>query len=153
MQPDIRAYTRFALRRRLSCENEPYHQYYVKHSFSKDAALELIERSAAEHDIVITAIGECGSCCSCCVRDPIALDRLGVPSAAMITTEFVRETKLTRTAVGMEGPVPVVIDHPVSSITQAEVEARVAQVQIQTQAVWTERAASAASPLRGEQNE
>jgi hypothetical protein len=111
--------------------------YYVKHSFSKDATPELLERIAGENDIVLTAIGDCGSCCSCCIRDSIALERLGVPSAAIITTEFVRETELTRTAVGMEGLLPVVIDHPVSSITQAEIEVRVAQVKIQAQAVWT----------------
>ncbi|MDZ4057642.1 MAG: hypothetical protein U1D69_11915, partial [Polynucleobacter sp.] len=40
--------------------------YYVKHSFSKDAAPELIEKIAAECDIVLTAIGDCGSCCSAC---------------------------------------------------------------------------------------
>jgi hypothetical protein len=89
------------------------------------------------------AIGDSRSCCSCCIRDAIALERLGVPSAATITTEFVRETELTRTAFGMEGLVPVVIDHPVSSITQAEAEARVAQVKTQTQVVWTGRAALA----------
>src|SRR5262245_58740618 len=37
--------------------------YYVKHSFSKDAAPELIEQIARENDIVLTAIGDCGSCC------------------------------------------------------------------------------------------
>lgn len=110
--------------------------YYVKHSFSKDAAPELIERIARENDIVLTAIGDCGSCCSCCIRDAIALERLGVPSAAVITTEFVRETELTRTALGMRGLTPIVIDHPVSSITQAEIEARIAQIATQAQAVW-----------------
>jgi hypothetical protein len=116
--------------------------YYVKHSFSKDAAPELIQQIAAENDIVLTAIGDCGSCASCCVRDAIALERLGIPSAAIITTEFVRETELTRTAIGMKGLVPVVIDHPVSSITQAEVEVRVAQVKTQAQAVWIGRSAT-----------
>jgi hypothetical protein len=110
--------------------------YYVKRSFSKDAAPELIQQIAAENEIVLTAIGDCGSCSSCCVRDAIALERLGVPSAAIITTEFVRETELTRIAVGMKGLVPVVIDHPVSSIIQAEVAVRVAQVKTQAQAVW-----------------
>src|ERR1700685_4599910 len=52
--------------------------YYVKHSFSKDAAPELIQRIAAENDIVLTAIGDCRSCSSCCIRDAIALERLGV---------------------------------------------------------------------------
>ena len=110
--------------------------YYVKHSFSKDAYPELIERIAAENDIVLTAIGDCGSCTSACVRDAIALERRGVPTAVIITTEFVRETDLTRIALGMPDLQPVVIDHPVSSITQAEIDARVAQIEQQSQAVW-----------------
>lgn len=110
--------------------------YYVKHSFSKDAAPELIARIAAENDIVLTAIGDCGSCCSACVRDSIALERLGVPSAVIITTEFVRETELTRQAVGMKTLEPVVINHPVSSITAEEVAQRVAQIKQQAQQVW-----------------
>jgi hypothetical protein len=110
--------------------------YYVKHSFSKDAAPELIARIAAENDLVLTAIGDCGSCCSACVRDSIALEKLGVPSAVIITTEFVRETELTRQAVGMKALEPVVIDHPVSSITAEEVAQRVAQIRQQAQQVW-----------------
>lgn len=109
---------------------------YVKHSFSKDAAPELIERIAAECDLVLTAIGDCGSCCSCCVRDGIALEGRGVASAVIITTEFLRETRLTRAALGMPGLVPVVVDHPISSITEAEMAARAAQVVAQAQQVW-----------------
>lgn len=110
--------------------------YYVKHSFSKDAAPELVAKIAAENDIVLTAIGDCGSCCSACVRDAIALEKFGVPSAVIITTEFVRETELTRQAVGMKGLEPVVIDHPVSSITAEELAQRVAQIKVQAQQVW-----------------
>jgi hypothetical protein len=110
--------------------------YYVKHSFSKDAAPELIAEIAANNDIVLTAIGDCGSCCSCCIRDSVALEKLGIPSAAIITTEFERETELTRTAIGMQGLIPIVIDHPVSSITQAEVEVRATQVALQGPKVW-----------------
>lgn len=116
--------------------------YYVKHSFSKDAAPELIAQIADENDIVLTAIGDCGSCCSCCIRDSIALEKLGVPSAAIITTEFVNETELTKQAIGMPGLHPVVIDHPVSSITDAEVAARVAEIQRQSQDVWLGRYAN-----------
>jgi hypothetical protein len=36
----------------------------------------------------------------------------------------------------MQGLTPIVIDHPVSSITQAEVEARAAQVALQAPEVW-----------------
>lgn len=110
--------------------------YYVKESFSKDAAPELIKKIAAENDIVLTAIGDCGSCCSACVRDSIALEKLGIPSAVIITTEFARETVLTRQALGMKSLEPVVITHPVSSITQEEVAQRVAQIKKQAQEVW-----------------
>lgn len=114
--------------------------YYVKHNFSKDAAPELLEKIARENDIVLTAIGDCGSCCSCCVRDGIALERMGKPAAVIVTTEFVRETELTRAAVGMPGLKPVVIDHPVSSITPEEVGVRVAQIAEQAQRIWLGRA-------------
>lgn len=110
--------------------------YYVKHSFSKDAEVALIDEIARDNDIVLTAIGDCGSCCSCCIRDSIALERRGLPSAAIITTEFEKETMLTRRALGMEGLIPVVIDHPVSSITQAEVEVRARMVAEQAPRVW-----------------
>jgi hypothetical protein len=110
--------------------------YYVKESFSKDAAPELIAQIVRENDIVLTAIGDCGSCCSSCIRDAIALEKLGIPSAAIITTEFVRETELTRRALGMPDLDPLVIDHPVSSITQEEVEVRVRQITEEAQRIW-----------------
>jgi hypothetical protein len=111
--------------------------YYVKHSFSKDAAPELIAQIARDNDIVLTAIGDCGSCCSCCIRDAVALEKLGVPAAAIITTEFVRETQLTRQAISMPDFEPVVIDHPVSSITSEEIDARVRQIRERAERVWT----------------
>jgi hypothetical protein len=113
--------------------------YYVKESFSKDAAAELIERIASDNDVVLTAIGDCGSCCSCCIRDAIALEKAGLPSAAIITTEFVAESALTRMALGMAGLPVVVIDHPVSSITAAEIASRVAAAATQAEEVWLGR--------------
>ena len=111
--------------------------YYVKkHGFSTDAPAALLDQIAEENDIVLTAIGDCGSCCSCCIRDSIALEDRGIPAAAVITTEFVNETRLTRAAVGMPELRPVVIDHPVSSITDEEVRQRVAIIEEQAQEVW-----------------
>ncbi len=111
--------------------------YYVKtHGFSSDAPAELIDQIANENDIVLTAIGDCGSCCSCCIRDSVALEDRGIPSAPIITTEFVNETRLTRVAIGMPELRPVVIDHPVSSITDDEVRQRVAIIKTQAQEVW-----------------
>jgi len=112
--------------------------YYVKlHGFSSDAEPELIAKIAGENDIVLTAIGDCGSCCSCCIRDSVALERLGVPTSPIITTEFVNETMLTLQAIGMPDLKPVVIDHPVSSISDEEVKARVRQIDVQAREIWS----------------
>ena len=44
--------------------------YYVKkHGFSTDATIEMIEEIVNDNDIVLTAIGDCGSCCSSCIRE------------------------------------------------------------------------------------
>ena len=103
--------------------------YYVKkYGFSTDATTEMIEEIVNDNDIVLTAIGDCGSCCSSCIRDAVALEDRGIPAAPVITTEFVNETKLTRVAIGMPDLKPVVIDHPVSSITNDEVLERVKTV-------------------------
>src|SRR5215813_7613060 len=110
--------------------------YYVKQSFSKDAGPDLIALIARDNDIVLTAIGDCGSCCSCCIRDAVVLEKLGVPSAAVITTEFVRETQFTRQALGMPDFEPVVIDHPVSSITHEEIGTRVRQIKERAERIW-----------------
>ena len=111
--------------------------YYVKHSFSKDAAPELIAQIAQENDIALTAIGDCGSCCSCCIRDAIALEKLGIPSAAIITRAMPWQTELTRRALGMLDLEPVVIDHPISSIAPDEIDARVRQIKEQAEKIWT----------------
>jgi len=111
--------------------------YYVKQSFSKDAAPELIEQIAQENDIVLTAIGDCGSCCSCCIRDALAHEKLSIPTAAIITTEFVKETELTVQALGMPNFTPIAIDHPISSITNEEIDRRVCQIEEQAKKIWT----------------
>lgn len=110
--------------------------YYVKHSFSKDASPELINKIIEENDIVLTAIGDCGSCTSGCLRDAIQLETAGIPTAVIVTTEFVKETVLTREALGMIELEPVIISHPVSSITMEEVAQRVIQIVSQAQSVW-----------------
>jgi hypothetical protein len=63
-----------------------------------------------------------------CFNDAIALEKLGIPSAAIITTEFVRQTELIALTLGM----PNFEDHPVSSITQDEINA----IKEQAEKIW-----------------
>ncbi|MGD9951333.1 MAG: hypothetical protein AB7S87_01955 [Burkholderiales bacterium] len=70
------------------------------------------------------------------MHDGISLESLGVPTAVIVTSTFLHEAKVQREALGMAGIVPVVIDHPLSSISEDEIRARAAQALAQALGVW-----------------
>jgi len=61
------------------------------------------------------------------MHDGFSLESLGVPTAVIVTTEFLREARVQREAFGMTGLVPVVIQHPLSSLSDEEIRGRAAQ--------------------------
>jgi hypothetical protein len=111
--------------------------YYDKHHFSSDAEPSLLDQIAAENDLAITAIGDCGSCTSSCVNDAIALETRGIPSAVIVTTEFRREATLQRMARGMDDLEPIIITHPISSLAAEHLRQRSTEVAPQALAIWT----------------
>ena len=58
------------------------------------------------------------------MHDAIGLEQRGVPTAAIITAAFVREADVQRAALGAEGLETVVITHPLSTLTDAEIQSR-----------------------------
>jgi hypothetical protein len=64
---------------------------------------------------------------------------LGRPTAVIVTAEFLHEAEVQRDALGMRDLASVVIDHPLSTLTDAEVEARAEQAVRQCVAVWRGR--------------
>jgi len=64
------------------------------------------------------------------------LEKLGRPVAVVVTTEFVHETEVQREALGMPDLKPVVIDHPLSTISESEIDARAAQAAEQAADIW-----------------
>lgn len=61
---------------------------------------------------------------------------MGRATAVVVTTEFLHEAEVQRDALGMPDLVPVVIDHPLSTISEAEIDARAAQAAEQAIARW-----------------
>ena len=70
------------------------------------------------------------------MHDAIRLESLGVPTAVIVTTEFVREAKVQRVALGMNDLVPVVIQHPLSSLKDDEIRERAAAALPHVIAAW-----------------
>ncbi|MCV7079239.1 UGSC family (seleno)protein [Mycobacterium szulgai] len=116
--------------------------YYDKHHFSSDASPELISQIAAENDVALTAIGDCGSCCSACVNDGVRLEAAGVPTVVIVTTEFELEARLQRESRGMAGLEPAVATHPISSLTLEQLDGRAAEIAPQARRIWFVAAAA-----------
>ena len=70
------------------------------------------------------------------MHDGFSLESLGVPTAVIVTSEFLHEARVQREALGMTGLVPVVIQHPLSSLSEEEIRGRAAQALEQVIGVW-----------------
>ena len=77
------------------------------------------------------------------MHDTVELEARGLPTALIITTEFQLEARVQRDALGMTALDPVVIEHPLSSLTDDEIARRAAQALPQITAVWLTGKASA----------
>jgi len=73
------------------------------------------------------------------MHDTVMLEARGRPTAAIVTREFVLEAETQRDALGMMGLAPVVIAHPLSSLTDEEIARRVGQALPQIERVWLGR--------------
>lgn len=80
---------------------------------------EVIRDLADRCDVVVTGVGDCAGCCSCTVQDGIALERLGVPTYVVCTTELVTIARIAATCAGIPGYPLTVIQHPLGSLTDA----------------------------------
>ena len=57
----------------------------------------------------------------------------------VVTTEFVHEANMQRDALGMPDLAPAVIDHPLSTLSDAEIGARAEQAAEQAVTIWLGR--------------
>jgi hypothetical protein len=70
------------------------------------------------------------------MHDTVMLESRGLPTAVIITGEFLLEAETQRDALGMAGLDAVVIAHPLSSLTDEEIGRRIEQALPQIERVW-----------------
>ena len=58
------------------------------------------------------------------MHDAVGLEERGVPTAVIVTDAFLHEADVQRTALGAERLEPVVIAHPLSTLTEDEIAGR-----------------------------
>ena len=71
------------------------------------------------------------------MHDGVHIEQLGVPTAVIVTEVFLREARVQRDALGMEGIEPAVIPHPLSTLSDDEIAARAAAAAPQVKRILT----------------
>ncbi|GGH40931.1 UGSC family (seleno)protein [Microbacterium album] len=98
---------------------------YTKDYFGTPMTTELRDQLAAECDVVVTAIGDCGSCSAATVADGILLERAGKPAASICTDSFSPSGNAMAEVQGFPGYDFATIAHPVASLDVEQIRSRV----------------------------
>ncbi len=71
------------------------------------------------------------------MHDTARLEQRGVPTAVIVTAAFVEEAEVQRAALGADDLEPVVITHPLSTLSEEEIEERAKEAAPQLERVLT----------------
>lgn len=97
---------------------------YTKDYFGTPVKPDLLAQVVADCDMVITAVGDCGSCSAATVADGILLERAGVPAVSICTDSFVPAARAMATVYGFPAYEFVTMPHPLASLDQQQIDAR-----------------------------
>ena len=100
----------------------------TKVNFAAPAPGDLIKEMTADCDVVITGIGDCGSCSASAVADGIAFEAAGLPAAAICSDAFRITADAMAELRGAPGYPYATTPHPVAVLTPDQVRERAAGV-------------------------
>lgn len=70
------------------------------------------------------------------MHDAIRLEAAGTPTAVIVTTVFVHEANVQREALGMTELEPVIVTHPLSTLSSEELDRRAGEAIDQVLKAW-----------------
>ena len=100
----------------------------TKVNFAVPEPDEVIKELVADSDVVITGVGDCGSCSAAAAADGVVLEAAGVPVAAIITESFIPTADAMAALRGAPGYQYATTAHPVAVLTEDKVKERAALV-------------------------
>ncbi|NEE04790.1 UGSC family (seleno)protein [Phytoactinopolyspora halotolerans] len=101
---------------------------YTKDYFGTPVKDELLRQIAAECDVVVTAVGDCGSCSAATVADGILFERAGIPAVSICSDSFAMSGAAMAQVQGFPGFEFITVEHPVASLDEKEIRQRAATV-------------------------
>jgi hypothetical protein len=100
----------------------------TKTAFAKPASDELIAEYAATCDVVVTGVGDCGSCSASAVADGVLFEAAGLPAAVICSDAFVATADAMAALRGAPGYHYLTTPHPVAVLTPEQVRERARQL-------------------------
>ena len=100
----------------------------TKVNFAAPAPDDLVKEMTTACDVIITGIGDCGSCSASAVADGIAFEAAGLPAAAICSDAFRVTADAMAELRGAPGYRYAITPHPVAVLGPDQVRQRAAQV-------------------------
>ncbi len=100
----------------------------TKVNFAAPAPDDLVKEMTTGCDVIITGIGDCGSCSASAVADGIAFEAAGLPAAAICSDAFRVTADAMAELRGAPGYRYATTPHPVAVLTADQVKERAARV-------------------------
>jgi hypothetical protein len=100
----------------------------TKANFAAPAPAELVDQYRESCDVIITGVGDCGSCSASAVADGIMFERAGVPAAVICSEAFVVTANAMAELRGAAGYHYLRTAHPVAVLTTDQVRQRAKQL-------------------------
>jgi hypothetical protein len=100
----------------------------TKLNFAVPEPEDVIKELAAEADVVVTGVGDCGSCSAAAAADGVVLEAAGLPAAVIVTDSFRATASKMAELRGAPGYQYATTAHPVAVLTEEQVKERAAQV-------------------------
>ncbi|MCP2636322.1 hypothetical protein K0817_007035 [Microbacterium sp. HD4P20] len=96
----------------------------TKASFSVPVGDDIVSRYREACDVVITGVGDCGSCSAAAVADGINFERAGIPAAVVLTDAFLTTGRTMARVQGAPDYEWITTEHPMAVLDPAQVKAR-----------------------------
>lgn len=96
----------------------------TKKAFALPVSEDELADIAANCDVVITGVGDCGSCSASAVADGVALERHGIPAAVICSDAYQVTADAMADHAGVPGYRYVTTPHPVAVLAPDEVRER-----------------------------
>lgn len=101
---------------------------YTKDYFGTPAKTDLVDLIALECDVVVTAVGDCGSCSAATVADGILFERAGIPAVSICSDTFLVSGRAMAQLQGFPDYEFLTVPHPVASLDRPALRERAASI-------------------------